>query len=244
MKYRTFALAVLTTLALTDLAYARCPPGEQLLWEDEYYWHCGVISSTRDVGQVLERAELLGEDWQYRKHLIEALRSLKGMRYQLSAKFDVTVAGQVSHFCTLGKCKSNDTIDCSGVAAHSQLSACIVSGICRTAFPELRQGVLGEDSDAAGIASFFYNNGAYNAGPPTPGDLIFFIDSGAPSTRHGITHVAIYLGDLPSGEKMVFHAVGKPTNKALFQNLAPNDDLLTRIAGYGNVSRLVRSLRH
>ena len=243
-------MTLFTMLILAGVVFAGCPRGEQLLWEDEQYWHCGTISSAGDVKQVLERAELLGEDWQYRKRLIEAVRSLKDYRYQWSAKFDVSIDSKRTHFCSACERDTDEqTVDCSGAAAYGQLSACVVSGFCKTAYPELRQGLLGPKSNAAFIASFFYENGAFNSGPPTPGDLIFFSDNGRPKTRHGITHVAIYLGDLSTGEKVVFHAVGSSvrtaglSNKAGFQNLKPTDDLLTRIVGYGNVSKLVRSLQ-
>jgi hypothetical protein len=239
--------ATVATLVLSRLSFAQCPPGEVLGWEDEDYWHCVSPASPWEVRSLLEKAEpLLGEDWRYRKRLIDEVGSLKGTQYELGAKFDVTLDGQVTHFCsTAGQCKDDDrSVDCSGAVARGQLSACVVWGLCRLAFPELKQGLLGEHSNAAGIASFFYQHGAFigeYSVSPSPGDLIFFRDSGK-GNRRGITHVAIFLGDMSDGRKVVLHAVGKPGNKVMFEKLKPDSDLVSRIVGYGNVSKLVRSL--
>lgn len=246
MRYAVHSLVAVSLVLVTGgVARAHCPRGETLIFEDDYYWHCAVEPSSSEVSRTLESAEFVGDNYRYRKALVDALRQLKGQGYKLGAKWDFTIDGRTIHFCAADGCdgpESSNTIDCSGAVAYAELSACISTAICRSVYPELRLGVLGETSNAAGIASFFYRSGAYNTQRPQPGDLIFFDDGGrAIGGRRGITHVAVYLGRVDD-KLIVFHAVGHPKNKAVFEKLDPAGDLASRVVGFGNVTKLVHAL--
>lgn len=245
LTWRCLQVAVVMIVAIPTAAYAQCRPGWVLIGEDENYWYCASPASTTDLSEVTEtyakqRPELWGTQWRYRKAVIEAAASLArdSMEYRNGGKLRLSHDGRVVYICVSSQCAGDPTIgiDCSGLLEEStRHAACLVSGFYSTILHTLK----GLESDAAGQARFFQQHGAFlsPSDSPNPGDAVFFRDT----VRHrkGITHVEIFLGTRRDGKALILHA-SSVANRVLFTTMS--DDLLHKIAGYGNVSRLYLAL--
>lgn len=227
-----FAAFIVTSIFAT----AQCRPGMVLVGEDEHYWYCSAPVPAHDVREVLNKnnPELLGNQWRFRKAILDAVASLvhEGQVYQYGGKLRVSSQGTTTYICVSEECRGSDVngIDCSGAAAYGELSACFVGGFYRAT------GMLrGLETSAAEQAEFFKRHKAFRRRSETPiaGDLIFFKNTAR--HRKGITHVAIYVGTTRDGRTVILHASSR-AGVVLFDNLA--SDLASKIAGYGDSSRL------
>jgi len=189
-----------TLFLLETTLTAQCRPGWLLIGEDDQYWYCSSPARRSDVSEVLEKQnpELLGDQWRFRKAVIEAVGSLAeaGLPYKWGGKLRVSAAGGVTYICVAESCggESGLGIDCSGTAAYGELSACFIKG-----FFYAMGRMRGLESNAAGQAEYFKRQNAFRSRYATPlaGDLIFFRNTAR--NRNGITHVAIYLGTTRDG---------------------------------------------
>jgi hypothetical protein len=215
---------------------SQCRPGMFLVGEDEHYWYCSGPATTDTVRDVLqkENPELLGDQWRFRKAVMEAVASLArdGRIYEYGGKLLVTAQGTRTYICVSEECRGStvDGVDCSGAAAYGELSACFVSGFCKAA-----GAARGLETSAAEQAEFFKRHKAWRSQSQTPiaGDLIFFRDTAR--NRKGITHVGIYVGTTRDGRTVILHASSR-AGVVLFDDLAA--DLASKIAGYGDSSLL------
>jgi hypothetical protein len=226
----------LMVLSLSASTLAQCRPGYVLVGEDEHYWYCSTPARAQDVQEVLqkENSELLGDQWRFRKAIMEAVGALarEGRVYEYGGKLIIPAGGKTTYICVSDECRGSveKGIDCSGAAAYGELSACFVSGFCRAAGSSHPL-----DTSAAGQAEYFKRQKAFRSRTDTPlaGDLIFFKNTAR--KRKGITHVAIYIGTTRDGRTIILHASSK-AGAVIFGDLSK--DLAKNIAGYGDSSRL------
>lgn len=224
---------------------AQCKPGDILIGEDAEYWYCSAPERTERVEYHLNRVrdQLLGEQWRFRKAVIDAAGALarQGIQYQYGGKLRITSGGGVTHICVAEECARHPDVgvDCSGLAEYAaQYSACFVSGFYRAAGVALR----GLVNNATGQATHFRKHAAFmpRSGAPSPGDFIFF-ENTARDTK-GITHVGIYLGTTRDGDMLIIHASSR-ARRVIFSRLSPADDLANKVAGYGDTSLLYTRTR-
>lgn len=231
---------MMITLAMAGSVHGQCRSDEVLIGEDSHYWYCSSTAQSSDVMGIAEsleeRPELLGEQWQFRKALIDAVGSLaqKGTPYVYGGKIRLTAGGQQTYVCVTSECRGDlgVGVDCSGASEYGELSACFVSGFYKASAYSL-SGLWGLRS-ANEQAEYFkqYKSFEGKSDKPSPGDLVFF-EKTAP--HKGITHVAIFLGRTNDGHTMILHASSRQ-GRVVFAYL--DSFLSKRVAGYGNISKL------
>jgi hypothetical protein len=246
-------------------AYAQCNPGDFLIDEDEFYYYCGkkllapaITEIANDLESYLLKGpppeELLGEQWRYRKEIVEAAASLAkkgsepGMQYGFGGKLIIQSKGRIKPMCVSkkpgGRNQCDDesrSIDCSGLVAYSdRYAACFTSGFYQAACSKLY--IL--DKSAHGQYTEFVKNDAFIPldGIPQPGDTVFFKKK-VNDSRIEINHAAIYLGKSSDNKIRVLHAVGGNVAEVIFDKVDSNGILGKRIIGYGNISKLYDKLK-
>lgn len=240
--YNSLYRAVLVTIALLFLTTslrvaAQCNADELLLGEDADYYYCGKIASPILVGEAVAKLDLLrpewfGEEWRYRKAVIDVAGCLSRsprVPYVWGGKY------AVPQDCLQ---KSGLGLDCSGLIAYSnQFAACFINGFYSAAFNALH-GL--HDRNAADQAKYFKRYGAWvdRGGTPIPGDAIF-LEKTYKGCR-GICHVAIFLGDTKDGRRLIIHA--SSTKGVVIVDMP--DSWREKQVGYGNISRLYMKLLH
>ncbi|MCI0620565.1 MAG: C40 family peptidase [Acidobacteria bacterium] len=230
----------LAFLSLPFSAAGQCRPGDVLIGEDDRYYYCSSPASKAQVQEAVQKAkdELLGEEWRFRKAVLDFAGCLAGTPALFGGKI------RFPQECTG---RSELAVDCSGYTAHAaRFAACFVDGFHRAAYYTF----AGLDTDAAGQARYFQEHGSLlsSTATPTPGDFIFFEGTydknrdGVVNRKDGITHVAIFVGTDRDGRTVILHASsGAKPPRVLFGDLAP--EMKQRIVGYGNASKLYRSIQ-
>jgi hypothetical protein len=239
--------------------YAQCNPGDYLLDEDDERYYCARGLSTAAFQEILADlenyllkgpppAELLGEQWRYRKAVVEAAaafarkRNHPGMPYGFGGKQIIESGGKATYICVSRKkgeehqCDDDRiSIDCSGLVGYAdRFASCIISGFYGAACGQLH--IL--DTSAHDQYVAFKRNESFIApnGVPQPGDTIFFKKQ-ASDTRIEISHAAIYLGKGGDHRIRMLHASWR-AGEVVFTKLSETDPLAQRIIGYGNISKL------
>jgi len=224
---------------------AQCNPDEVLVGEDDTYWYCGKQANQDQVRGVLKDIEhrlnagpqgMLGEEWRFRKKVIEAVGQLLRDHYPTYYGGKIVIRksdGSVFNIC-VGDCIgfTGMGIDCSGLLEYSTHSACIARGFYEASDCLLPIG------KAADQASIFKQYGAFipRWGFPDSGDAVFFKDTTGGDSGE-ITHVAIFMGKTPEGKKMIINTSYNSAHKrVIFMSVPSNYE--DKIVGYGNVSKL------
>lgn len=224
---------------------AQCNSDEVLVGEDDRYWYCGKKANQDQVRGVLKDIELrlnegpqgmLGEEWRFRKKLIEAAGQLLRDHYPTYYGGKLVIRrgdGSAFNIC-VGDCSgfTGKGVDCSGFLEYSTHSACISRGFYEAS------GCILPSGTAADQASIFKQYGAFipRWGFPDSGDAVFFKDTTGGDSGQ-ITHVAIFIGKTTEGKKMIMNTSYDPAHKrVIFMPVPSNYE--EKIAGYGNVSKL------
>ena len=171
------------------------------------------------------KKELLGEEWKYRKAVMDALACDLHCQtpYKMGGRWKVPLSCSCEGSRELGR-------DCSGLVAGAyRQGVCLLKGFYKSSFDRL--SFL--ETDAKGLSIYFAKNGAFihpkSGVEPSPGDVIFF----KKTYKKGVSHVGIFVGKNKNGETVIIHAsssgvTGEPIS----------DYLKDKVAGYGNISRL------
>ena len=224
----------------------QCNPDEVLVGEDDRYWYCAKQANQDQVRGVLKDIErrlnegpqgMLGEEWLFRKKVIEAAGQLLRDHYPTYYGGKIVIRksdGTLFNICVGDDCSgfTGRGVDCSGFLEYSTCSACIARGFYEASGCILPKGT------AADQASIFKQYGAYipRWGFPDSGDAVFFKDTTGGNTGE-ITHVAIFIGKTSDGKKMIMNTSYKLAHKRVIFMAVPNN-YEEKIDGYGNVSKL------
>ena len=231
-------------------AFAQCAADEVLVGEDDRYYYCGKQIASAHVRGVLKDMDdllsdgpgsMLGKEWQFRKTVIEAAGRLLRDHYPTyyGGKLQIRQPdGKIFNVCVGPECGgfSGIGVDCSGFLEFAVHTACIVGGFYegggRLRLPQ------GAASDQAEV---FRRNGAFipRWGFPNPGDAVFFRDTDGRATGR-ITHVSLYMGKTPQGQKMIMNVSYSPQHRRVVFMAVPGN-YEEKIVGYGNVSKLFLS---
>jgi hypothetical protein len=231
--------------------YAQCKPGDMLVGEDDNNWYCRPSMTLEELQEMARdlynyivtegpSEELLGDEWRYRKAMIEATKDLAKRKYALGAKVRLDIKGRTHEICVAKECeKQSNVIDCSGYTDYAGTSACFVKAYSTATCGRLIKGL---QNNANSQLQFFKENNVFltSNGNPKPGDLMFLektymLENG--TYPIGASHVAIYLGKRSNGQIRIMHA-GKSTVGSINLPSAWYDKIL----GYGNISKLIIKL--
>ncbi len=251
-------LFLLCGLLMASMLRAQCKPGDILLDEDDERYYCATRITSSAIAEIVSDLynylvnpppeELLGQQWRYRKEVVETLgwlarkRGEPGMTYGFGGKLIIQSGGRVTYMCVSKKkgqahqCDDNRiTIDCSGAVGFAdRFPACFVAGFYEASCGKL--GIL--DTSARLQYAEFRRHGAATPanGKPQPGDSVFFKRTVSGSDTD-ISHVGLYLGKGRDNVIRIIHASWND-GEVEFTRLPPNDPLTKRIVGYGNISKL------
>lgn len=171
------------------------------------------------------KKELLGEEWKYRKAVMDALACDLHCQtpYKMGGRWKVPLSCSCEGSRELGR-------DCSGLVAGAyRQGVCLLKGFYKSSFDRL--SFL--ETDAKGLSIYFAKNGAFihpkSGVEPSPGDVIFFKNT----YKKGVSHVGIFVGKNKNGETVIIHASSSGVTSEPI-----SDYLKDKVAGYGNISRL------
>lgn len=234
----------LSLVLWTSSANAQCKPGDMLVGEDANNWYCQTFNTIEELKELVTdlsnylftegpSEEMLGDEWRYRKAIIEATKDLANRGWKSGEKLRLESGGKTIEICVADKCKhQTNTIDCSGYVEYAATSACFVKAYSTAT---CGKGLSGIRDNADKQMQLFKKNDVFlpKYGNAKPGDLIFF-EKTYPEAASGASHVGIFLYKKGDGKIKIIHA-GK--SKMGITNLPP--DWYDKILGYGNISKLI-----
>jgi hypothetical protein len=193
---------------------------------------------------IVEDPRLLGEQWKFRKSVIDNMGDLIGIAYRRGGKIRLDSHGKLYFECVDPACKPEPGdpfarfgIDCSGATENAARTS---AGFVQSVYKDSLHGLVGDADDQK---NYFKRNGSFipPSGNPAPGDFVFFEMTTKVAVPGQATHVGIYLGATKEGEMAVIHASSRLKEVMATREKFGESYLGKHILGYGDVHKLYQA---